>query len=67
MPDSSGPVDPMFWSSDNQLNVGLMGCDATTGKTWTIARFPATRGLLTILPFFDQYQRSATIWSPDGR
>jgi Tol biopolymer transport system component len=67
MPDSSGPVDPMFQSSDNQLNVRLMGCEAKTGRTWTIARFPATRGLLTILPFFDQYQRSATIWSPDSR
>ncbi len=67
MPDSSGNLDPMFQNSETQLNIRLAGCDVETGKTWTIARFPATRGLLTIIPFFDQYQRSATIWSPDSR
>lgn len=66
-PDSSGPLDTMFQNSENQLNLRLVGCDVQTAKTWTIAWFPATRGLLTILPFFDQYQRSVTIWSPDSR
>ncbi len=66
VPDTSGGTDPLFQASPDQLNLRIVGCDATTAKTWTIARFPATRGLLSILPFFDQYQRSATIWSPDS-
>ena len=44
-----------------------MGCNAATGKTWLIARFPLSRGLLDVLPFFDQYQRSASLWSPDSK
>jgi hypothetical protein len=44
-----------------------MGCDAATGKTWLIARFPPSRGFFNVLPFFDQYQRSSTPWSPDSR
>lgn len=66
VPDSSGGTDPMFQTSPDQLNLRIVGCDAATARTWTLARFPATRGLLSILPFFDQYQRSATIWSPDS-
>jgi len=67
MPDISGTPDPMFQNSSEQLNVKLMGCDVVTGRTWFISRFPTTAGLLSILPFFDQYQRSSTIWSPDSR
>jgi Tol biopolymer transport system component len=37
------------------------------GKTLNIATFPPTQGLLNILPYSDQYERSQTIWSPDGR
>ena len=67
LPDTSASSDPMFQHSDVQVNLKLVGCDAVTGKTWVIARFPSARGLLSILPFFDQYQRSSTIWSPDSR
>jgi hypothetical protein len=45
----------------------LMGFDAVTGKTWLIARFPPSKGFFSVLPFFDQYQRSSTVWSPDSR
>jgi len=67
MPDISGTPDPMFQNSGDNLNVKLVGCDTVTGKTWFISRFPSTTGLLSILPFFDQYLRSSTIWAPDGR
>ena len=32
-----------------------------------IAAFQPTRNFLNIFPFFDQYQRSVTIWSPNSR
>jgi len=67
VPDPSADMDPMFLNREGGLTLRIVGCDAATAKTWTIARFPTARGLLTILPFFDQYQRSATIWSPDSR
>ncbi len=66
-PDSDPDMDPMFQNNPDQLPLKILGCDAGTGRTWTIARFPVTRSLISILPFFDQYQRSATIWSPDSR
>ncbi len=67
IPDADGDLDPMFSSQKDQVNLKIIGVDAATAKTWTIARFPTTRGLLNILPFFDQYQRSASLWSPDSR
>jgi Tol biopolymer transport system component len=67
VPDFSGNMGPLFQKKADQLNMRIVGCDVTTGQTWTIALFPATDGFLSILPFFDQYQRSATIWSPDSR
>ncbi|MFQ5942609.1 MAG: TolB family protein [Anaerolineales bacterium] len=38
-----------------------------TGDTRRIAAFQPSPSFLNIFPFFDQYQRSATIWSPDSR
>ena len=67
VPDSADGVDPMFAQGDSLAYVRLMGFDVVTARTWTIARFPPSRGFFGILPFFDQYQRSSTIWSPDSR
>ena len=67
VPDTAETVDPMFAQSDNLAYVKLMGYDVASGRTWTIARFPPSRGFFNVLPFFDQYQRSSTIWSPDSR
>jgi TolB protein len=66
-PDNADEIDAMFARSDSLPYVRLMGCDPATGKTWTVARFPPSRGFFTVLPFFDQYQRSSTMWSPDSR
>jgi Tol biopolymer transport system component len=67
VPAPAGNLDPLFLDQPNHLVLQLMGCDASSGRTWTIARFPLSRGMLGTLPFFDQYQRSSTIWSPDSR
>ena len=67
VPDSGDEVDPVFLKDDSLAYVRLMGFDAVTGATWLIARFPPSRGFFDVLPFFDQYQRSSTPWSPDSR
>ena len=40
--------------------------EARNGGTRRIAAFQPTQTFLNIFPFFDQYQRSVTIWSPDS-
>jgi TolB protein len=60
-------TDPMFLLSGEALYVELRGFEPRTGKSWAITQYPLTRGLVQILPFFDQYLRSITPWSPDGR
>ncbi len=41
--------------------------DFDTGKTRTTATFVPTESFLNILPFYDQYARSITFWSPDSQ
>jgi Tol biopolymer transport system component len=41
--------------------------DVQTGESRELALFRPTQDLVNILPYFDQYSRSATIWSPDSR
>ena len=67
VPDAGDEVDAMFLRDERLAYVRLMGFDAVTGKTWLIARFPPSKGFFRVLPFFDQYQRSSTVWSPDSR
>ena len=41
--------------------------EPNTGDAERIAAFQPTPTFLNIFPFFDQYQRSATIWSPNSQ
>jgi TolB protein len=45
-----------------QLNV----LDVSTGESRTLFTYLPTNQFLSILPYFDQYHQSATIWSPDN-
>ncbi len=47
-----------------QLTMYLI--DVQTGTTRRLSTFTPTQDFLTVLPFFDQYHRSATLWSPDS-
>lgn len=40
--------------------------EVASGESKRIALFQPTQGFLNLFPFFDQYQRSTTIWSPDS-
>ena len=67
VPSSTSDLDPLFLNEPGHLSLQLMGCSVATGRTWPIARFPLSPGMMNALPFFDQYQRSSSIWSPDSR
>lgn len=41
--------------------------DATSGETRPALTFQPTDHFLRLLPYFDQYHQSLTIWSPDSR
>jgi Tol biopolymer transport system component len=41
--------------------------DRTSGETQLVTRFKPTVAFQQVLPFYSQYQRSGTIWSPDSQ
>ena len=53
-------------AENTQFLLELHIAEARSGSTRRIAAFQPTRTFLNIFPFFDQYQRSVTIWSPDS-
>ncbi|HLA96955.1 MAG TPA: hypothetical protein VJL34_00760, partial [Anaerolineales bacterium] len=50
-----------------ELFLRLLVYDLRTEESRQAAIFTPTSQFLAIIPYFDQYQRSATIWSPDSR
>ncbi|OGO28509.1 MAG: hypothetical protein A2Z16_12925 [Chloroflexi bacterium RBG_16_54_18] len=61
-PDSNGssPTGPELY-----LNLHIL--DVRSKKSLLVASFQPTEDFVNFLFYFDQYQRSATIWSPDSR
>lgn len=41
--------------------------DVRSGKSIQVAVFRPTQTFVNLLPFFDQYQHSVSLWSPDSR
>jgi Tol biopolymer transport system component len=67
---------PVFTSPDKskesaplpaEIQLGLFVTDVRSKEVKRLAVFSPTDAFMEILPFFDQYQRSITIWSPDSR
>jgi WD40-like Beta Propeller Repeat len=52
--------------SDPQIEYALKILDTNSGENDSIATFRPTEDFLNVLPFFDQYHLSTTIWSPDS-
>jgi len=50
-----------------QLNLDVYIYDLASGKSKQVANFAPTDTFEQVLPYYDQYQRSGTIWSPDSR
>ena len=65
--DSPGDELVQFGQTESHLRLSLRVLDITTGEARELASFIPTGQFLNILPFFDQYHRSATIWSPDSQ
>lgn len=49
-----------------QFGLALHVLDLVSGESREIATYRPTQQFLSILPYFDQYHQSATIWSPDN-
>jgi Tol biopolymer transport system component len=54
-------------TQESQLQLELHVLDLQTGSAQRLIRFTPTGDFLNMLQFFDQYQRSATLWSPDSK
>jgi Tol biopolymer transport system component len=49
-----------------QFTLELHVLDVQTGNSQRLIEYTPTEDFLRIMQFFDQYQRSATVWSPDS-
>lgn len=53
-------------SATQQINVELNVLDAKSESSRKLYTISPTQQFLNVLPYFDQYAQSATIWSPDS-
>ena len=61
-------LDPMFARQPRLFYAELRVADVRRGNSWRVVQFPLSDGFLRQhLPFFDQYLRSMSIWSPNSR
>jgi len=67
-PDTSEGINASLISTQAQASfqLALHVMDVQTGATHSLTTFQPTDDFLSILPFFDQYHHSATLWSPDS-
>jgi Periplasmic component of the Tol biopolymer transport system len=63
---SSGQSDSTAEAQDQQLLLTLKMLNVDTGESNELFTFQPTDQFASILPYFDQYHQSATIWSPDN-
>jgi Tol biopolymer transport system component len=65
--DNQG-IESISFSQQMQSNkLSLEVIDVNTGETRLLSTFRPTQSFLNVLPFYDQYHHSITIWSPDSR
>lgn len=61
-------LDPRFAREPRLFYAELRVADVRRGNSWRVVQFPLSEGFLRLhLPFFDQYLRSTSIWSPNSR
>lgn len=63
---SGGDQNIRLSRQENTLFFRLYVVEAATGEAVEVTTFRPTAAYLTVVPFFDQYDRSSTMWSPDG-
>ena len=62
----SGSGSSSSTTTTPQLALQLHVLDVTSGESWEIFTYRPSDVFLNILPYFDQYNQSVTIWSPDN-
>ncbi len=63
---SSGGTDSSGQAQQQQLALQLNVLDVKSGKSKQLFTFAPTEQFAAMLPYFDQYSQSTTIWSPDN-
>jgi TolB protein len=63
---SSGGQSTTDSQAQQQILLQLKMLDVESGESKDLLAFQPTDQFLAILPYFDQYHQSATIWSPDN-
>jgi len=68
-PATSEPGEDASTASQSESEIvwSLSVLDVKSGKSHLIATFSPPERFLQILPFFDQYRQSVTLWSPDSK
>jgi Tol biopolymer transport system component len=69
IPELNSSPDVVNWNLQNNqgITLSLYVYDLASKKSKRISIFNPTNEFINIVPFFDQYQRSMTIWSPDSQ
>jgi TolB protein len=67
LPGTNGGGTNISLKSQSSVSLKLAIADPHDGSSRDVTTFKPTSDFLRILPFFDQYLRSTTIWSPDSR
>jgi Tol biopolymer transport system component len=65
--DNPGGLSKEIVQKTQGVSLNVQVIDLSSGKSQHAATFSPTDSFQQILPFFDQYQRSGTIWSPDSQ
>jgi Tol biopolymer transport system component len=70
-PVATATVDPSSPATATGTQGGLLlklsVFDAGSGQSHSVASFTPSERFLQVIPYFDQYDQSLTIWSPDSR
>jgi Tol biopolymer transport system component len=65
--DQQGETSQILAQSNPGFSLVVKLYDLESGETKPVGSFSPTEAFQQILPYFDQYQRSGTIWSPDSK
>ena len=66
--DTGLEIDPAFAREQGLFYAELRVANVRRGTSWRVAQFPLSpRFVREQLPYFDQYLRSTSVWSPDSR
>lgn len=64
---SVAPASHVVFQANPGVNLDVEVYDLASGGTRKAATFSPTDSFQQVFPYFDQYQRSGTIWSPDSQ